>query len=389
MAKKPPLRIALLLSQDIGYCRAVLAGILSYRSTRSSWIHRDSPPDIRIMPALKSWNPDGIIGHIFDPKISAALEKFSCPIVNTTSTIKNYEIPRIDVNNLKTGEMAAHYFQNKGFTDYAYFGSSWAQFSLHREKGFKQVVESQGHNVSVCHAEFLPRPPFKSTWDNRDKRVVDWLTSLPKPCAIMASNDIPARYLTELCSELDIQIPRDLAILGVDNDEAECRMSTPSLTSIETPAKGIGFQAAKMLDELLAGKQLEEKHMSMDPLRVVSRDSTDIERHLDPTIQKLIDIITQSATENPSVEDIAQQCGISRRLLEKKVTTLLNSTILTLIQEQQIKIAKNLLLDSHLSIGAIAEMSGMGNQRRLNDVFRKRTQTSPSQFRKSQLNTAP
>ena len=40
--------------------------------------------------------------------------------------------------------------------------------------------------------------------------------------------------------------------------------------------------------------------------------------------------------------------------------------------DQQLKIAKNLLLDSYLPIGTIAEMCGMESQRRFNDVFKKK-----------------
>ena len=201
------LRIALLLGQDLGYCRGVLKGILAHHPDDVPWQHRDGAPDIQVIPSLEKWNPDGIIAHIFDSHVAEALTLLDCPVVNTTDTLQGYGFPLVEVNNLAVGTMAAHYFLSKGFIHYGYFGSSWAHFSLRREKGFREELGRQGFKVSTCNAEFLPRPSFKQIWNTADENIVTWLRALPKPCAILASNDIPARHLTELCSELNLRVP--------------------------------------------------------------------------------------------------------------------------------------------------------------------------------------
>ncbi|MCK5676371.1 MAG: DNA-binding transcriptional regulator [Verrucomicrobia bacterium] len=381
----PVLRIALLLGQDLGYCRGVLKGILAHHPDDTPWQHRDSAPDIQVIPSLKKWNPDGIIAHIFDPSVAEALGRFNGPIVNTTDTLKGFDFPLVEVNNLAVGTQAANYFLSKGFINYGYFGSSWAHFSLRREKGFREELGRHGFTVSTCNAEFLPRPSFKQIWNTADKNIVEWLCALPKPCAILASNDIPARHLTELCNELNLRVPGDIAILGVDNDEAECQMSSPALSSIELPTRLIGLQAAEMLEQLIRGELPNNRHIKIDPLRIIERGSTDTETHTDPMITKLIDLITQSADDDPGVDALARACGVSRRLLEKKVSSTLGTTILGLVQQQQVKMAKNLLLDYYLPIGQIAEKCGLGSQRRLNEVFMKKTGTNPSGFRKKHL----
>lgn len=383
------LRIALLLGQDLGYCRGVLKGILAHHPDDVPWQHRDGAPDIQVIPSLEKWNPDGIIAHIFDPHVAEALTLLDCPVVNTTDTLQGYGFPLVEVNNLAVGTMAANYFLSKGFIHYGYFGSSWAHFSLRREKGFREELGRQGFKVSTCNAEFLPRPSFKQIWNTADENIVTWLRALPKPCAILASNDIPARHLTELCSELNLRVPGDIAILGVDNDEAECQMSSPTLSSIEVPTRLIGLRAAEMLGQLIRDEPLGNLHIKIDPLRIIERGSSDIETHTDPMIEKLMDVIAQSAIDNPGVDALARACGVSRRLLEKKVSSTLGTTILGLVQEQQVKMAKNLLLDSYLPIGQIAEKCGLGSQRQLNEVFMKKTGTNPSSFRKKHLSPFP
>jgi len=385
----PALRIALLLGQDLGYCRSVLKGILAHHPDDAPWQHRDSAPDLRVIPSLEKWNPDGIIAHIFDPSVAEALTHFNCPIVNITDTLEGIGFPLVEVNNLAVGTMAANYFLSKGFINYGYFGSSWAHFSLRREKGFRDTLARHGFDASTCNAEFLPRPSFKQNWKTSDENIAQWLRALPKPCAILASNDKPARHLTELCSELNLRVPGDIAILSVDNDEAECQMSFPALSSIEIPTRLIGLKAAEMLAQLIRGKPLDQIHIKIDPLRIIERGSTDIETHTNPMIAKLMDVIAQRAIDNPGVDALARACGVSRRLLEKKVSSSLGTTILSLVQEQQVKMAKNLLLDSYLPIGQIVERCGMGSQRRLNEVFMKKTGTTPSGFRKKHLSPVP
>lgn len=380
-----PRRIALLLGQDIGYCRKVLSGILSYVPQDSRWIHRDSSPDVRIIPFLRKWTPDGIIAHIFDPEIAEALRQFGCPIVNTTDTLPDSNIPRVETNNLAVGKMAARYFLSKGFSNFGYVGSSSANFSIDRETGFRGELEQRGFSVSTCHAQYLPRPSLERIWGEDDGEILQWLKSLPKPCAILASNDIPARRITELCDEANINVPSQIAVLGVDNDEAECQMSNPPLSSIETPTKDIGYNAARTLDALINREPLGRIHLQLEPLRVISRASTDTRKHADPIINRIINVISEHAGKNPSVDDVARYCSCSRRLIEKKVSIHLKTTVLRMVQEEQIKLAKSLLLESNLSVSEIAERSGFGSQRRLNDVFKKLTRSTPSRFRHNRL----
>ena len=64
-------RIALLMGQDLGYCRGVLRGVRTYAAHEAQWIFRDASPDSRVLPALREWQPHGIIAHLFDAPFAA------------------------------------------------------------------------------------------------------------------------------------------------------------------------------------------------------------------------------------------------------------------------------------------------------------------------------
>lgn len=69
--------------------------------------------------------------------------------------------------------------------------------------------------------------------------LADFLTTLPKPAAVMAAYDVRASEVISLCNNLNIDIPKQISVLGVDNDEILCNISTPTLSSISpTPSSG-------------------------------------------------------------------------------------------------------------------------------------------------------
>lgn len=46
-------RVALILGQDIGYCRGVLRGVQTFAATRERWILRDAAPSMSVAAALR------------------------------------------------------------------------------------------------------------------------------------------------------------------------------------------------------------------------------------------------------------------------------------------------------------------------------------------------
>ena len=71
----------------------------------------------------------------------------------------------------------------------------------------------------------------------------------------MACYDVRARHVLAACRSLGILVPEDVAVIGVDNDELICELTSPPLSSIEQGARTIGYQAAALLDRLMAGRK--------------------------------------------------------------------------------------------------------------------------------------
>ena len=377
-------RIALLLGQDLGYCRGVLSGILDYAEhNRLDWTFRDGPPTPETVHSIKPWKPEGIIAHIFDRKLALTLAQFNVPVINVTLTLGELPFPVVDVDHRAVGKSAADYFLSKGFHSFAYFGSDTAMFSRAREQGFVDQLKKHKHSVDSHYAGFLPRSPWNIDWEELDSSISNWLQSLPKPVAILASNDIPARHLATACRKLNYRIPEEVSILGVDNDDSECRMTNPYLSSIALPTREIGKRASEILHEALLKKQSPPSHnISIPPLGIIERQSTDQLAIRNAELERLLRWIQNHIQENPSVTQIATRGNLSRRTLERIFHTELGMSVLQFKIRCRLEKAKDLLRQTEMPIERVSEKSGFTSPRSFTATFRKLEHLSPSAYRK-------
>lgn len=375
-------RIALLLGQDIGYCREVLRGVQQYAVHRRQWVFRDAPPEVDTLTPLCEWRPHGVIGLLFHREVADALVRLGIPLVNTTSTLSRWDVPLVEADHELVGQMAADYFLDKGYRHFGFFGSAWTHVSRTREAAYRDRLGEAGFALASCHAEYLPRPPVGASWRHVDKQVADWLRTLPKPVAILCSNDVPARDLADVCRQLQLKVPQEVALLGVDNDELECGLTWPSLSSIELPAQRIGYEAARVLDDLMRGKRPPAAPLFLPPIRVVTRQSTDMRAVDNPVVVAALDFIRANLADEFTVDDIAAGAGVGRRDLERKFRASLGRSVLDEVRTARVDRVRQLLGDTQLSMAAIAQRAGFSGARRMAVVFRESTGATPRQYRR-------
>lgn len=369
------------MDQDLGYTRDVLRGVQVFGRHKPDWVFHDGPQDAKVLPALREWQPHGIVAHLFDMKFARALLKLGVPIVNTTSTIEDLGVPLVEVDHGEVGRMAAAHFLERGFRNFGFFGSAVTGFSRAREAGFRQSLVEHGFQLRSCYAEFLPKPSVRSSWKRIDQEVSSWLRRLPRPVAILASNDVPARALAKMCRQLGLDIPGQVSLLGVDNDELECQLSHPPLSSIAIPSQRVGFEAAKLLDRIMSGKRPRQQVLFFPPIRVVTRQSTDTLAIEDADVTSALAFIRANSHRDIDVESILAEIPLSRRVLERKFREHLGRTPLAEIRRVRMEIVKSLLTETDLSMPAIATRSGFSGARRLAVVFRQVAGTTPTAYR--------
>ena len=162
---------------------------------------------------------------------------------------------------------------------------------------------------------------------NRNERVTAWLQTLPKPVGIMACNDFRGRQVLEASMVAEIPVPDEVAVVGVDDDQLLCELSNPPLSSVRLNAEQGGYQAAELLDQLIARPKRRPQQIDVEPLWVVCRQSTEVVAVDDPEVAAALRFIRDKVLTPIGVEDVVQQVALSRRMLELRFERALGRTI--------------------------------------------------------------
>lgn len=213
-----------------------------------------------------------------------------------------------------------------------------------------------------------------------EKGLVQLLRESPQPLGVLAMNDPHAHAVCSLCEDLGIDVPNEVAILGV-GDLNISRRHSPSISSVRTNAEAIGYEAVKLLHRLMNGEDPPRRPILIPPAGVIERDSTCSSYSDSGGLRRAVEFIRTHACEGINVEDVVRHLAVSRRTLEKEFAKRLGHSPGHEIRQVRLDRAKQLLVDTDFSITKISELTGFREHARLTNFFRQQTGLSPSAFR--------
>lgn len=232
-------KIAVLVDTSWGAGRAVIEGISEYASTQVHWqlTFHESTLKSKLSEWIQCWDGDGLIARLNYETDAEAIAATGLPTVDIFGKLNHPKIPTVTVDNASVARTAVDFFLAAGFTNLAFFGHHGQHASDLRQKAFKEAAQRAHIPIYIRTTSVEPSPSVKSgetEQPDRELNTVQWLQSLPKPIAILASNDVRALDLATACRASHICIPEDVAILGVNNDSFICNMGDLRLSSIVT-----------------------------------------------------------------------------------------------------------------------------------------------------------
>ena len=372
-----PKHIAVLVGAERQYNRGVLKGIAGYARLHAEWV-LDAEPTLPGSPVTLETleSADGAILPIIDEHTADVVRRWKRPVVNLASCFPEAEFAHVSNDGAGIATLAIEHFVERGFRRFAF--CELDSFSRFRARRFEEQLAARGFPAEVFRVDLDQH----DQWKGHDRRALeDWLTQLPKPIAILAHNDVRGRHLADACRRLQIEVPDQVAILGVDNESPHCEMCNPSLSSIETASEQIGFEAARLLDQLLNGETLSRHRLLIPPLRVVTRQSTDVTATADAAVAQAVRFIRKFACKGIDVSDVLKDAAISRAVLERRFVKALGRTPHDEILRVRLNRAKELLAETTLPIEVIAERTGFRHGEYLGVVFRREQKQTPGEFR--------
>jgi LacI family transcriptional regulator len=384
-------QVAVLLPTSVKISRDMRRGILQYVRNNGPWgLHIiEGRQGEQKLIRMKDWGCTGIIGRLHTPELVEAASQAKVPQVLVDPEEKfqskghplfRHSIIRSDT--AAVGHLAAEYFLDRKFIHYAYVGEvQGVCWSVRRGEAFAATVREAGFD---CRIYGPLTEEEKEDAGLERARLCAWLCALPKPVALFAAMDNRGRQVMDACAWAGLAVPRDIAVLGVDNDDDLCETTTPPMSSILLDAERASYDAARHLDDLMRGVTRKRKIITYGPAQVVSRRSTETTQIADIVVVQAQEFIAVNACSGIGVPDVVRHVRASRRLAEQRFRQELGRTILDEIRRVRLERVCTLLRETNLPIGEITRTCGFDSESHLGTVFRHAYACTMRDYRKRQ-----
>ncbi len=364
-------------------CRKRVAGVQRYFSNSDIQVQvvESNYHHINVKKVIDFWNPIGCIAECgsdmneFRPEIFG---KLPMVYLDRDPSLKGKIRFSVNADLKSSAEIAAKELLALDFDDYAFVGFQLPLFwTKEREKAFCEAIKLNGRK---CHVFDRTEKPGI----HRLEVLRKWLKALPKPCGILAAYDGTAEEILAACSQENIRVPEDVAVMGIDNNEEICENTKPTLSSICPDFENAGFICGELLDLQLRDPKAKGENRTFGILGVVKRKSTTIFKHTDAKVTAAVEYIRLHATDGICVEDVVKQMGCSRRTAETRFASLTGHTIQTEIRNVRMATAFAMLRNPRQAIDGIANFCGYDSDSTLRYAFKAKTGMSMREWRRKE-----
>jgi LacI family transcriptional regulator len=379
-------RIALFFNANKVFDREVVAGVAAYLSgRRTSWdLFLDEDFRLRL-PSLADWQGDGIIADFDDPAVAEALSHSSKPVVGVGGSYANEcdypaHVPYVATDNFQLINIAYQHLIEVGLRRFALFSlpeakeNRWAQ---EREDAFRKLMDRDNMDADI----FRGQGTNVCSWTGAVAQQIAWLKSLPKPIGIIAVNDARARQLLQACLSAGIEVPDQVALIGIDNDPLARILTRIPLSSVIQGTNEIGRSAARMLDQMLGGGNLSGARVMVPPVGINVLSSSCHAPSKNPRVMRARHFIRQYACHGIKGDQVAAYVGVSRSSLESYFQQELSCSVHDEILRFKLDAATDLLARGNCSTADIAFRCGFTSIQYLLLVCKRELGCTPREYR--------
>jgi LacI family transcriptional regulator len=368
-------RIAILIRGTLStYLNRMVLGVAEYARLRGSWsIHGLF---VGRPAAIEPVHADGAIVFHGGPELVPG----GTPTVYVGTRAPEDVLPgNVRSDNEAIGAAAAEHLLERGVRYFAAVGDhNNSPPSRGRCSGFRQRVARAG-------MQFFPGPRVNALRLDERRNLVPlqrWIATLPKPVGILGYNDVVARQVADACLYGEESVPERVSIVGVDNEELMCMISDPPLSSVDPGASRVGYEAAALLDQIMAGRRPPLEPVLIPPLGVIARQSSDLLALDDADVAEAVKYIRAHCAGRLTVADVTRHVAIPRRSLDRRFRQRLGRTIHDELQGARIRRASELLATSNLKIPQVATQCGYGSREYFSAAFMRVMGESPAGYRR-------
>jgi LacI family transcriptional regulator len=376
-------KILLLIDFSSEFSRGILKGLIRYSKDHGPWIFYRLPSYYKtlygekgVIQWAKEWKADAIIAR-WDEEGTHLLTSLNIPIILQNYKSRSDYFSNLTGDYIGTGEMAAQFFIKRRYRNFAFYGNKGVIWSQERAKGFRKEIEKIEGNYYYFESENLDG----EQWSSSHLQLDNWLLSLPKPIALFACDDSFALRVSEICKINNIAIPDEIALMGVDNDELICNLSDPPISSIVLDVEKGGYEAGRLMDQLIHHQRKEPFNIVIRPTRFELRKSTEKYNITNEYILQVVHYIEKNFASEINIEELTRLVPLSRRNLEVKFKNEMGTTIYQFILNCRIDYFTHLLLTTNRPLFDLAIDAGFSDYKNISRLFKRMKGCTPLEYR--------
>lgn len=368
----PTRRVGVFVHPWHTFGRAILRGLAAFAHQRPNWEFYTAWPTRREWMALPAIPLDGVV-----VRVGAAIEPsadFAAHLPRVVIGSHTDEGIDLHWDNHAIGRLAAEHLIEQGhrFLVFVSVASSRGayRYQAERAEGFLAAASGGGRHAEAVQLDV-----------ENAAAVEAWLASLPRPAGVVAATDPIGHALLLAARHLGREAPEEIAVLGIGDDEEFCELITPPMSSVVLPGVRLGFEAAVLLERLMAGQPRPAAPLTIAPTHVTVRRSTDLLAVNDPLVVRALTLIRDRAADGITAAGVVRAIPLSRRALELRFRNAVGRPIEDEIRRIRVQRAQRLLQATDLPMPDIAERSGFPSAQRLSAVFSRLTGEPPTAYR--------
>jgi LacI family transcriptional regulator len=371
-------RIALGMGLSDYYDHGIARGIVKYARNKPDWRLYGQGWMFSPLEDLSAWDGDGVIVRLEYAEQIPCLSGLACPVVDVANAFGVHRICRVHNDDYETGRLAGRHFKEKGFSSFAFCGTSHGEWSRQRLAGFMDETGQHRMPVFLQPLRWWLRESFGT-------ELSSFLAGLSGPVGLFTCNDKVGLRVSSVCGAEGFDVPERVAILGVDNEDIPCELANPPLSSIALDLERIGVMASVELEALMNSRgatRRSEKSVKIPPVGIIERESTSSYASCDPLVVAAFRLIRGSDGHRKRVADLVHELASGRRSLEIRFKRETGQTLHQALTAQKIRVAGRILRSTDKTMEAVAGESGFGSAQRFFTCFREQTGMTPAEFRR-------
>jgi LacI family transcriptional regulator len=374
-------RVAIAIELDHAYPwhHDCYQGVLKY-GQEACWTCIVDPFLVGISDHAGQEQYEGVVGRL-DLETEAIARANGIPMVSHWGNAPSRDLPSVLMDEIAVGRVSAEHLMACGFRRFAFVGTRDSRPGDQQLEGFTQTVVGRGLQSPKVWAYTTAFEESRETLTQFRRELIAWLSGMNPPVGVAAANATAARYIVQICSELKLKVPEDIGVIVLSSDYSS-DTGTPGITSVGQDYLKLGYEAAKLLDQIMQGKETYPLQRSIAPGKVHVRDSTATFFCEDELVRDAMQFITQHADQSYSIEDIADALYTSESTLRRRFQRVVGRSIREEMVRHRIGRITSLLVETEMPLATISIECGFSSPTQFARYFSSATGMTPSAYRK-------